>query len=322
MAKFPSQRKLKYESGSLGTRSAQNVGILNLPRDLSMLNFRGYDHTTRKGVPLVYQCKVDFYAHDDDGTGPSAAMGTDFQATLTLDGCQNNWIMKNAAVKWHAAREEMFRKQGVVKGSRGAYAHTIRYNFDSANDTFLAPLDGDGNAQTGGTWDVTKISTHDDAEFQLGITSQGDDEESDAFAGTYLQIGHSYLMSRKNQLADTNPELDEGPAKFSVLQSMLSSQVNVNTDDNIVERARGEQDNPPYELLDVSDSGDVAHDITSKVELGRAIAGFGNAYGSCIVEIPFGLARLTAWLYDAADTTSTIKTTMCVEVLDIYEMQG
>jgi hypothetical protein len=326
MAKFPSQRKLKYESGSLGTRQAAEVGILNLPKDLSILNRRGYASTTRNGVPLVYQCKIDFYAHDDDGTGPSDAMGADFQGTLTADGCQNNWVMRNAAVKFHAAREQMFKDAGISKSGRGAYSHEIRYNFDSADDNFLSPIDGDGNAFTGGTWDVSSLTYTSDPGFQLGITSNGDDEEADAFAGSYLSIGHSYLVSRLNQQADTNPESDEGPAKFSVLRRMLGEAGTLgggtNNQDDIVAAARDEQDNPPYEVLDLSDSGDAGHDITEKAELGRAIAGFGNAYGSMIVDIPFGLARLQAWLYDANNTTSTIKTTVCVEVLDIYEMQG
>jgi hypothetical protein len=327
MAKFPSQRKIKYESSNLGTRQAAEVGILNLPKDLSLLNRRGYASTTRKGVPLVYQCKIDFYAHDDDGTGPSVAMGSDFQATLTADGCQNNWVMKNAAVKWHNAREEMFASQGIRKSDRGAYSHAIRYNFDSADDSFLSPLDGDGAAFTGGTWDVSDLSYASDSSFQLGLTGNGDDQETDGFAGTYLSIGHAYLVSRANQLSDTNLAAEEGPAKYSVLNQMLSASPhmlagNVSIQDDIIDEARNAQDNPPYEVLDISDSGDVGHDITEKVELGRAVAGFGNAYGSMIVDIPFGLARLQAWLYDANNTTSTIKTAICVEVLDIYEMQG
>jgi hypothetical protein len=58
------------------------------------------------------------------------------------------------------------------------------------------------------------------------------------------------------------------------------------------------------------------------VELGRAIAGFGNAYGSTIVEIPFGLAKMRATVFDAADTNVTPSGLVCVEVLDIFEMQG
>ncbi len=332
MAKFPSQRKMLYQTGALSNdtytalSSGGVSGDLNLPKDLSLLNRRGYASTTRKGVPLVYQCKVDFYLHDEDGQGPSTAMNSDLQATLKIDGCQNNWVMRNAAVKWHAAREAMYSDAGIKKGSRGAYAHEIRYNYDANGDTWLVPIDGDGDAFTGGTWDVSSLGYTSDAAFQLKLVGAGDDEESDAFAGSVLQIGHSYLVSRQNQQADTNLETEEGPAKFSVLRRMIGdgdvSASATNTQDDITGTARDEQDNPPYEVLDISASGDTGHDITESVELGRAIAGFGNAYGSVIVEIPFGLAKMRATVFDAADTNVTPSGLVCVEVLDIYEMQG
>ena len=145
MAKFPSQRKILYQTGALSNdtytilTSGSVSGALNLPKDLSILNRRGYASTTRKGVPLVYKCKVDFYLHDEDGQGPSTAITSDMQAVLKIDGCQNNWVMRNAAVKAHAGREAMLKHAGVTKSMRGAYAHEIRYNYDAANQTFLVP---------------------------------------------------------------------------------------------------------------------------------------------------------------------------------------
>jgi hypothetical protein len=329
MAKFPSQRKLLYETGNIADDASYNVltsggtaGHLNLPKDLSILNRRGYASTTRKGVPLVYQCKVDFYMHNFAGQGlESAVLPADTQTILKIKGVQNNWVMRNAAVKFHAAREKMFADAGVRKSDRGAYSHEIRYNFDGASDSFLRPVDGDGNAFTGGTWDVTTMSYAEDPSFQLGITGDGDDEETNAFSGTYLGIGHSYLVSRVNQQADTNLQAEEGPAFHSVLKSMLAEDTITENTDDIVGTARGEQDNPPYEVLDLSDSGDVAHDITEPVELGRAVAGFGNAYGSVIIDVPFGICDMTAKMTQSADTAN-ISGLVCVEVLDIYEMQG
>lgn len=329
MAKFPSQRKILYQTGALSNdayttlASGGVTGDLNLPKDLSLLNRRGYASTTRKGVPLVYQCRIDFYLHDEDGQGPSSALGTDMQATLKIDGCQNNWVMRNAAVKFHAAREEMFRKAGVRKSDRGAYAHEIRFAYDSHTDDWLVPIDGDGDAFTGGTWDLSTIGYAGDPAMVPMLVGPGLDEESGDVTPTGIQIGHSYLLSRANQQADTNLHAEEGPAKFSVLNQMLGEgQANTSGDDNVRDAGRSEQDNPPYEVLDISDSGDVNHDITEEVELGRAIAGFGNAYGSVIVEIPFGLAAMKATVYDAADTNVTPSGLVCVEVLDIYEMQG
>jgi hypothetical protein len=101
---------------------------------------------------------------------------------------------------------------------------------------------------------------------------------------------------------------------------MLSpSNIEVGTIDNVRSNAEDEQDDVPYDVFEPSDTD---HDITEPVELGRAIAGFGNAYGSTIVEIPFGIAKMRATVFDAADTSVTPSGLVCVEVLDIYEMQG
>ena len=337
MAKFPTQRKILYQTGNISDdnfvalASGGVSGDLNLPKDLSLLNRRGYASTTRKGVPLVYQCKVDFYVHDELGNSPHThadgsknTLGTDAQVILTLDGCQNNWVMRNAAVKFHAAREKMFKDVGIKKGQRGAYSHEIRYNYDSNGDTWLVPIDGDGAAFTGGTWDQTVLHYSNDNAFTLKLVGDGDDEEADAFAGSVLQIGHSYLVSRSNLSADTNEETTEGPAKFSVLQKMLaplSGATAAGSEDDVIETARDDQDNPPYEVLDLSSSGDTGHDITEPVELGRAIAGMGNAYGSMIVDIPFGLGKFNARVAQTA-SIDDLQGLICVEVLDIYEMQG
>jgi len=262
---------------------------------------------------------VDFYLHDEDGQGPSTALGSDLQATLKIDGCQNNWVLRNAAVKFHAAREAMFKEASVDKKHRGAYAHEIRYNYDSASDTWLVPIDGDGDPLTGGTWDVSTLSTERDQDLQLKLVGQGVNEDNTTSA-TALQIGFSYLSSRGQVSADSNLEASLSPAQYSVLERMLNPTAMIDTTmDNVVNEARNIGDNPPYDEWTASDTD---HDITEPVELGRAIAGFGNAYGSTIVEIPFGLAKMRATVFDAADTNVTPSGLVCVEVLDIYEMQG
>jgi hypothetical protein len=226
--------------------------------------------------------------------------------------------MRNAAVKYHAAREKYFDKAGIKKAHRGAYSHEIRYNYDTHNDTWLVPIDGDGDALTGGTWDVTEIVTEDDASFHLKLVGSATTEDS-AVSIDNQQIGYSYLASRSNLRADTNDE-SESIALNSILGDMLSdTNVEVATIDNLRANAEDEQDDVPYDVFDPSD---VNNDITEPVELGRAIAGFGNAYGSMIVDIPFGIADARATVYDAADTGVNPSGLMCVEVLDIYEMQG
>ena len=204
-----------------GAQSGGVAGGLNLPKDLSLLNRRGYASTTTKGVPLVYRCKVDLYATNFDGTGTSAAVGTDFVTTLRAQGCQNNWVMRNAAVKWHAARASMWRQAGVRKSHRGAYTDEIRYCLDSQNDTWIVPVDGDGAAFTGGTWDLTEINNGIDEDgFALKIIGTGTDEDA-ATTPTVVNIGHSYLQSRRQPDPDTNDGADSTPSNHSLLNATL-----------------------------------------------------------------------------------------------------
>ena len=325
--KFPTQNILTYQTGSIGTNLTQLTsgtvsGYLNLPKDLSALNRRGYASTDRKGVPWVFRCRLDYYLQDEDMNGVSAAVGTDFASSLDVYGVQNNWTVRNAAVKWHAARENMYRRAGIPKKDRGAYAGAIRYNYDGNADTWLVPIDGDGNPFTGGVWDATNIITAADAAVALKLVGLGLDEESGA-AATALNISHSYLMSRGQMLSDTNPEIEETPADLSILRGLLADDEPSGTRiDDINAEARDEHDNPPYELIDISDSGDVNHDITEPVFLGRALASLGAGFGSCVVDIPFGIADMNASVHDAAGTSVTTSGLVMVTVLDIYPMQG
>lgn len=334
--RMPSQKKLLYYDTAEGGVSndaftavpsgGTGAGHLNLVRDLSMLNRYGLEHTTRNGTPLVYRVRVTLHGMQYDGTGAAVAgfAGDDSYTVLKMDGCQNNWVMKEAAKEWHKAREEIFEEAGVKKSNRGSYAHTIRYNYNGASDTWITPIDGDGAAFTGGTWDVTTLSSTDDASWQLGLVGAGNDEETDSFTGTYLSIGHAYLMSRANKAADSNPQASETPAKFSTLLSLTNQKFATTAiEDDLRSRARDEQDNPPYEVLDVSDSGDVNHDITEPVELGRVTVGGADGFvRSMIVDVPFGIADVKLQHYSQADENETFNPLWGVELLSISEMTG
>ncbi len=316
--KFPSQNKLQYVSGSaISNDGWTTYGRLNLPKDLSVVNRRGYASTDNKGVPWVFRTKMDVYLQDEDGFGVNLAVASDFATTLKIRGCSNNWVMKNAAVKWHAAREELFRRAGITRKMRGAYSDAIRYNFNGAGETFLSAIDGDGDAFTGGTWDVTTLTDSQDSSYQLALVGTGVDETA-ATGITFLPIGDSYLKSRMTVPADSNLEANVGPAKYSHLNDLLVGGDDTRKDDTHA-IAQDEQDNPPYDEMTYTET---AHDITEPVELGRAVAGLGNAYGSVIVDIPFGIAQLYATHYDSADTAITSDVLVCAEVLDIYPMQG
>ncbi len=341
MAKFPSQNLMTYDTPNLTNDDLQDCGTLNIPKDLSILNRRGYASTTRKGVPLVFRTRFTLYSADRDGRRPAldtndagstssdtvaeTIQQADFTTLLRVSGCQDNWVMRNAAIKFHQAREKMFRDTGVLKKDLGAYAHEIRYNYVTDGESFVDPVDGDGTAFTGGTWDATILAYSGDNAFSLKLVGSGDNEEADAFAGSALQIGHSYLLSRVNQQADTNLETEEGPAKFSVLQKMmapLSGATASGHEDQVIEGARDDQDNPPYEVLDISASGDVDHDITEPVLLGQGMTSISTPVASFICDVPFGLAKIHARHSGGGDQNVVDPVFYTAEVLKISEMQG
>lgn len=324
MAKFPSQNKILYETGNISDdnfvqiSSGGTSGDTNIPKDLSILNRRGYASTTRKGVPLVYRCRVGFSMGAFDGS-VTDEVDADGVGILRVSGAQNNWVMRNASVKWHAAREKMFARAGIPKKHRGAYAHEIRYNYDSSGDTWLKPIDGAGAAFAGGTWDTTVLHTEDDpGGFTLKLVGVGLDADSDV-AATGVQIGQSYLTSRATVPDDSNLESSAVPGELSILADMLTDvEQHSNLVDDVRETAADDQDNPPYELITANSP---AHDITEPVELGRLIVGRGNLRDSMVIDIPFGLCEFTARVTNAA-TTSDTGGLISLEVLKIFEMQG
>lgn len=100
--------------------SATNITrYYNLVRDLSVTNSKGLNHTTSKGVPLVYTCDIRITCE---------GAGTFFAWTAP-----ETWKVRNAGVKWHALRHQMFKDAGISKKEMGRYAQTIRPYFSKCH---------------------------------------------------------------------------------------------------------------------------------------------------------------------------------------------
>ena len=325
MAKFPSQRKIMYAGAAISNGNFAETHEICLPKDLSILNRRGYASTTRKGVPLVFRVAATVYPTGLDGSGYVTNVSSDITTTVKFLGCQNNWVMKNAAVKFHAAREKMFARAGVKKAHRGAYSHEIRYGYDSYSSSFAAPVDGLGDAFAGGTWDLSDFTTEDDASFKLRLVGAGIDESSAISSIADLGIGLSYLQSRGKVADDTNLETSTLPAQFSILNDLLDdSDLSLTYKDDIVSEAQDAQDNPPYDLMAVDDTN---NDITEEVELGRMNmfpqGSGGSLAQTVILDVPFGIFRVLMANRDPGDNSGIVDDlALGLEVLDIYEMQG
>lgn len=323
------QRFLSYEStpaaNGLDGEEATYTKI-NFCRDHSATSRGHVQHTTAKGVPLVYRYLVKVYPKlvdmassggpDEDTTG-IIAIDTNALALVQFFGTGNNWVMRNAAVKAHAAREKMFRSSGVSKKERGSYDKTIHYCFSTNSETLLTPqigvTVGIGANITGGNWENSQLIYPDDSSGAfLALTgSHGSEETTTAF--TTISLPQLYLSSRGQVPADSNVESDEVPMKHSILNKLLSP-VSTGIQDEVVDLARDEQDVPPYDLAEVDS------DFSKPQELGRVLMGgaTGNM-ASCIIEVPFGMLYMGHQLLNAANDSEQVLD-MTFELLDVYEM--
>lgn len=325
-----SQKKLNYtvaDSTSQGSDGSGHDAALpfyktfNLVRDWSAVNRRGLTQTDGEGTPHVFGVNVAAYG---SVIGHSSATGVDESlsdddvsnalVTVRFYGVSNTWLMKQASRKAHKAREKMFRDAGVKKSDRGAYSKTIRYCLASNSEALMTPVHSTTRtAFTMGTWDNTQIIFPDDTNgAYLALSGQHGDEESTT-TFTQLSIAQMYLSSRGTIDSDTNRESSTTPADNSVLAKMLANYRGSN--DEVKVLARGEQDNPPYDLTVVN--GDGVH----LVELGRLQFNPYTAGGSATyIEVPFGMVYASFQILDAPDSDADMSLDVSMECTAIASM--
>lgn len=337
------QRLLTYEMATAATAADgedASFGQINLARDASATSRCHMTNTTDKGHPLVYRCLVKMWPKITDqsgsGTGDEDTLGPDDDMTVVggenpfrLDenailfaqflGVANNWVMRNGAKKTHAARESMFRKAGITKSQRGAYDDSIHYCFESGSETLLSPqyygTIGQGSDLSRGSWELSKLIYPDDSDGAHIALAGSHNTEDSTTAFTTVVMPQLYLASRGEVEADSNVPETDSIAKHSILRKLLTKEVLEGTQDDIVDLASDNQDEPPYDLTEVNG------DWGRKHELGRILCGGqGGAWGgSCIIDVPFGIFQIGVQLLNAAaDVEQNVD--FSVEVLDIYEM--
>ena len=119
------------ENNLFYTLSANTTPYLNIARDLSRINSKNEEVTTRDGHVYGYICEFT-------AVGLSSGSGVH---GLTLNTAPNSWRMRNAFRKFHAYRKIMFENAGVTEGELGRYGKTIRPYLDSKHSasTTLVP---------------------------------------------------------------------------------------------------------------------------------------------------------------------------------------
>lgn len=111
--------RLSYDISDLDGGHVSDLYYLNLTKDLSWLNSKNYEHTTRDGH--VYGYLVDFTFVDQIDPDEDWDSNEFF-----LAGAPNTWKMRNAFRKFHFHRLEMFKDVGVTREEMGKYGRTIR----------------------------------------------------------------------------------------------------------------------------------------------------------------------------------------------------
>ena len=303
--------KIAYHTGNVSNSARTRIGTVNLCRDLSLINRKNHEQTTRKGVPLVYHCKVtafkDTYSADSDRI--------DQMTFLTVP---QNWVYRNASVQLHKAREAMYKKNGVRKSERGRYSKTVRYQWDGSG-SYVAPYNPEPVGLTAysgaelGSWDETDLVMSDGDTVNISLWTDTSLQDQDAaLPASTVGLTQGYLYSRP-LITDDDDGSEALPAKFSMIRDMFN--VGGSTQDEVRDLADTEADSPPY------DADDLEGTFTQLVEQGRTLTGQGTAARDVIyIDVPFGMMAVYGESINAAATDQSWQ--FNVEVLSVSEMQG
>jgi len=295
-----------FDQGS-GT-SDSTTSYLNLARDLSAANRKNFEQTTRKGVPLVYHCKLTVYRDfltDRIGTQMHTVIAT----------AQKNWVFRNGAVKLHAGREKMFRNAGIKKSDRGRYDKTIRYAWNAHNQTWAVPIFSDGASTFTdfGEWDLSKVAIDQDTALVPALFGAVFDESA-ASTGDNFNMPNAYLNSRRKIDLDDLPAA-HGAADHSIIRSMFN--VEDATDDELQVIADDNQDLPPYNQDSHMGS------FTSKAMSDIAVTGnYGAPKDTIYFDAPFGICEIAMLKTTDSSGVLSADISYSIEVLGISEMQG
>jgi len=298
--------------------SANTTPYLNLARDLSRINSKNEEVTTRDGHVYGYMC--EFTA---TGTGTS-------NSGLFLSTAPNSWRMRNSFRKFHAYRNIMFENAGVTDGELGRYGKTIRPYLDAKHSasTTLEPvtLNSDGSTVTynEGEWTYSKLAVTptyqatvpiDPTEeywadsFDLhiceaNIVSGGTEFES----GYYKSVGmiHSYNIDRQEVTTPTSGA-DEAITGPSNPLAQLISSGNQAVGEVIEITEDQELELPPYDLD--NDGHTIETVISSFVS---SSAQTPTLRFSAFV--PAGLARLTVGLNDMTLSVRVVGKVLCKDM--------
>jgi len=238
---------------AIGTR------YLNVARDLSRLNSKNEEITTRDGHVYGYMCEFTLNG-----------------GTVALYRAPNSWKMRNAFRKFHAYRDMMFENAGVEDDEIGRYGKTMRTYLDTGHigGTELIPQTyTSANADLlldGGSWTYTQLATTPiygegprpsntqepwaDA-FPIHICEENGEQvaPSDQASGTYDSVGmiHSYNLDRMEIVTPGSDDVLASPSNPLAALRATGNQAAGEVLDIAIDQ---ELELPPYDQADDGDS--------------------------------------------------------------------
>lgn len=264
--------------------SSTTTAFVNLAKDLSIVNAKNHEHTTRDGHVKGYMCNIAFVGSDNQLFGIVTA--------------PNTWKFRNSFRKFHAYRNLMFKNAGVSKEEMGKYGQTIRPYLNHAHydavkkitsNKELIPRSDVGEYQ-GGEWTYSRFATVPLYDTPLQTTDQpvimGEStlyvtdewevtildvnqiqtgQNEDFTSGAYDTVGmiHSYNLDRQDVSTPTlEGETISGPE--NPLAALIASG-NQAAGDILDITQDQEFEYPPYDITDGGDSVQGIRAQTAKV---------------------------------------------------------
>ena len=293
--------------GTLSYAQLDTGNYFNIARDLSWLNQKNEEVTSRDGHVYAYICDI--------------TIASDVATFVNLFTAPNTWKMRNSFRKWHAYRDMMFSEAGVTESEKGRYGKTIRPYLNNAmkSATLKQPIVVDGTGTpTLGDWTYTEIAaTPGFAEGAVGTEGGSivdtydlsicglNEVSSTTTLGTerYSNVGmiHSYNQDRMEVVTPSAGESIEGQNNPLALLRYKGASAGEVMD--IVHDQ--ETEFPPYDIIDNGDSVYPVYEALTQMSPGwDGTNSIPTVRVLKNVLIPAGVCLLTASVAGSADASA------------------
>lgn len=259
------------EGNLMYSAHAAGTSYINIAKDLSAVNGKNEEITTRDGHLYAYIVEVTSFA---------SANSFNFLCTVP-----NTWRVRNAFRKFHFARQAMFEKAGITKSEQGKYGQTMRPYFSLAHraDGELVPMKMDipgvaaptGTDYVGGEWTYTELAssptvydTVEAADLDLPLSDTWEihvlgghkaDPSYPEATKVWESVGmvNAYNMDRQAPIPDSDGtnypdssvEGNNNPLAALMTQSLTAGEI---VDIATIQ----EEEEPPYDIANNGDSQD------------------------------------------------------------------